>query len=138
MEVHDLLFSQVSSAPHLASSLPNPKRPVATGVNQFSLVFSYYIKPCDWQLKSLRIGATATSGPVFCGCIWFGFGHFFGPINWTYKQYECVIGCLSPYKAHGVDGISNDESIQCADLLILHLGPLYRATFTQPQVHSGP
>jgi len=38
MEVHDLLFSQVSSAPHLASSLPNPKRPVATGVNQFSLV----------------------------------------------------------------------------------------------------
>ena len=63
------------------------KRLVATGANQFSLVFSYYIKPCDRQLKSLRIGATTTGGPVFCSCIQFGFGHFFSPVNWTGKHY---------------------------------------------------
>jgi len=47
----------------------------------------------------------------------------------TNSQIEHAIGRLSPYKAPGADGISNAVFIRCTDLLIPHLGPLYRATF---------
>jgi len=40
------------------------------------MVFPNYIKPCDRQPKNLRVGATTTVGPVFFGCVRFGFGFF--------------------------------------------------------------
>jgi len=36
---------------------------------------------------------------------------------------------LVPHKAPGADGITNIVFTQCADLLVPHLGPIYRATF---------
>jgi len=51
----------------------------------------------------------------------------FSPITDT--QIERAIKWLSPYKAPGADGIPNVVFIQCANLQIPHLGPLFRATF---------
>src|SRR5271155_4343362 len=36
---------------------------------------------------------------------------------------------LNPYKAPGLNGISNSVLTHCADLLTPHLGPIFRATF---------
>ena len=40
-----------------------------------------------------------------------------------------AIAKLGPFKVPGTDGIMNIVFIQCADLLVLHLAPIYRATF---------
>jgi len=45
-------------------------------------------------------------------------------------QIKCVITQLSPYKAPSPDCIPNAVYIQCAEILILHLGPIYQATFS--------
>ena len=47
----------------------------------------------------------------------------------TNKQIHRAIARLGPFKAPGPDGIPNVLLIRCADLLVPHLGPLYRATF---------
>jgi len=44
------------------------------------------------------------------------------------EQIHRAISCLEPYKAPGADGISNMVLIQCVELLIPHLGPIYQAT----------
>jgi len=51
----------------------------------------------------------------------------FSPI--TDAQIECAIKWPSPYKAPGADGILNTVFIHFNDLLIPHIGPLYRVTF---------
>jgi len=40
-----------------------------------------------------------------------------------------AIARLGPFKAPGTDGIMNIMFIQCTDLLIPHLAPIYRAAF---------
>jgi ribonuclease HI len=47
----------------------------------------------------------------------------------TSAQLEAVISKLSPHKAPGPDGIPNCVYMHCAESLIPHLVPLYRATF---------
>ncbi|KAF8955093.1 hypothetical protein BDZ97DRAFT_1624694, partial [Flammula alnicola] len=45
---------------------------------------------------------------------------------------EQILGAarkLSPYKAPGLNGISNSILTHSADQLALYLGPIYRATF---------
>jgi len=51
----------------------------------------------------------------------------FTPI--TDDQTHRVINKLGPYKAPGPDGIPNTLLVQCTDLIIPYLGPLYWATF---------
>jgi len=51
----------------------------------------------------------------------------FSPV--TDSQIRRAITQLSLYKAPGPDGISNSVFIHCADLLVPHLGPIYRAMF---------
>jgi len=50
-------------------------------------------------------------------------------IEYPTTKFWRVIAWLSPYKTPGPDGISNSVFTNCADLLDLHLGPIYRATF---------
>jgi len=50
------------------------------------------------------------------------------PISNT--QIQHIISQLGPYKAVGPDGITSIVFIRCADLLVPHLGPIYRATFS--------
>ena len=45
------------------------------------------------------------------------------------EQIERVAKSLNPYKAPGLNGISNSVLTHCADLLTPHLGPIFRATF---------
>src|SRR5271155_3313845 len=45
------------------------------------------------------------------------------------EQIACVAKGLNPYKAPGLNGISNSVLTHCADLLTPYLGPIYRATF---------
>ena len=45
------------------------------------------------------------------------------------EQIYYAISKLGPYKVPGPDMIQNVVLIQCTDLIIPHLGPLYRATF---------
>ena len=47
----------------------------------------------------------------------------------TDDQIGWEIGRLSPYKAPGADRVLNAIYMRCADLLIPHLGLLYRANF---------
>ena len=44
-------------------------------------------------------------------------------------QIHHAISKLGPYKTPGLDGIPNIMITKCADLVVLHLGPLYHATF---------
>ena len=44
-------------------------------------------------------------------------------------QIKRAISKLGPYKAPGPDGISNSMYIRCAEFIVPHLGPIYRATF---------
>ena len=46
------------------------------------------------------------------------------------EQVECVARSLNPYKAPGLNGISNAVLKHCTDLLASCLGPIYRATFS--------
>jgi len=48
----------------------------------------------------------------------------------TNIQIQCAISWLGPYKVAGPDGIANIVFIRCANLLVPHLGPIYRATFS--------
>jgi len=48
----------------------------------------------------------------------------------TNTQIRHAISWLGLYKAAGADTIANIIFIQCTDLLVPHLGPLYRATFS--------
>jgi hypothetical protein len=52
----------------------------------------------------------------------------FSPI--TDKQIHQAIAKLSLYKAPGLNGTSNIVFIKCADILILYMGPIFRATFS--------
>jgi len=52
----------------------------------------------------------------------------FNPI--TDKQIHRAITKLSPYKAPGLNGISNIVFIKCADILVPYMGPIFRATFS--------
>jgi len=47
----------------------------------------------------------------------------------TNEQIEQVAKSLNPYKAPGLNGISNSVLTHCADLLAPRLGPIFRATF---------
>jgi len=51
----------------------------------------------------------------------------FSPI--TNLQITRVIAQISPHKAPNPAGIPNSVYMQCTDLLVLHLGPVYQATF---------
>ena len=51
----------------------------------------------------------------------------FTPITDTHIRRS--IAKLAPFKAPGADGIMNVVFTRCADLLVSHLGPIYRATF---------
>ena len=66
------------------------ERPVATGLDRFFSVFRFFDKHRNWQPKKFRICATATGGPVFCGCVQSDFGLFSSPANWTCKHYPHV------------------------------------------------
>ncbi|KAF8584198.1 hypothetical protein K439DRAFT_1290986, partial [Ramaria rubella] len=50
-------------------------------------------------------------------------------IHMTKKQIQRAILRLSPFKAPGPNGIPNCVLIQCAEILIPHLEPLFNATF---------
>jgi len=52
----------------------------------------------------------------------------FRPI--TDQQVHRAIAKLSPYKAPGLNGISNIIFMKCADLLVPYMAPIFRATFT--------
>jgi len=45
------------------------------------------------------------------------------------EQITRVARSLNPYKAPGLNGISNSILTHCADLLSPHLGPIFRSTF---------
>ena len=47
----------------------------------------------------------------------------------TNEQIERVATKLNPYKAPGLNGISNSILTHCGDILAPHLGPIFRATF---------
>jgi ribonuclease HI len=47
----------------------------------------------------------------------------------TNEQIERVASSLNPYKAPGLNGISNSVLTHCGDILAPYLGPIYRATF---------
>ena len=47
----------------------------------------------------------------------------------TDEQIEHVAQTLNPYKAPGLNGISNSVLTHCADILAPHLGPVFRASF---------
>ncbi|KAF8580749.1 hypothetical protein K439DRAFT_1264349, partial [Ramaria rubella] len=51
----------------------------------------------------------------------------FHPVTDT--QIERAIKRLSPFKAPGPNGIPNSVLIQCSDLIIPFLGPIFRSTF---------
>ena len=53
----------------------------------------------------------------------------FGFEEVTDEQIERVAGTLNPYKAPGINGISNSVLTHCADILAPHLGPIFRASF---------
>jgi hypothetical protein len=52
----------------------------------------------------------------------------FRPI--TDQQVHRAIAKLLPYKAPGLNGISNIIFMKCADLLVPYMAPIFRATFT--------
>ena len=58
----------------------------------------------------------------------------FAPI--TDKQIRREIGKLNPFKVPGSNGIPNAMIKQCADTLLLFLGPLFWATFMESQEHT--
>ena len=47
----------------------------------------------------------------------------------TNEQIERVATSLNPYKAPGLNGISNSVLTHCGDMLAPYLGPIFRATF---------
>src|SRR5882724_5781646 len=47
----------------------------------------------------------------------------------TNEQIHRAIAKLGPFKVPGPDGIPNVLLVRCADLLVPHLGPIYRETF---------
>jgi len=51
----------------------------------------------------------------------------FNPV--TNDQIHQAISKLGPHKAPGQDSIPNAMLVQCTDLLVPHLGPIYHATF---------
>ena len=44
-------------------------------------------------------------------------------------QKARAISCISAHKVPGMDSIPNSVYSKCSDLLVPHLGPIYRATF---------
>jgi hypothetical protein len=52
----------------------------------------------------------------------------FEPI--TDQQIYRAIAKLAPHKAPGLNGIRNIVFIKCADLIVPHMAPIFRATFT--------
>jgi hypothetical protein len=52
----------------------------------------------------------------------------FEPI--TDQQIYHTIAKLAPHKAPGLNGIRNIVFTKCADLIVPHMAPIFRATFT--------
>ena len=94
------------------------KKPVATDCNRFLLVFEYSKRKATGNCNQLWKWATATNGPVAIGCVRSGFGHFFGPSNWTFKHYFYNLwGCfLQPFWSHSVRQEVHIYTVRCRTL----------------------
>ena len=121
-DVHKYLVNEpsdsfVSRIPNLRTNATNPPPSNQTNQQKSELLYKTFFKPASDQTFDTPPGGYPK--PV-CGFT-----------NITNEQVDRAIARLAPYKAPGPNGVCNIVFTKCANILAPHLGPVFRATFTQ-------